>query len=711
MKKFVSTSLFALVFSTCSWSQIPDPVYIPSEYKDTTLNESFSTTANNDSLLTLKNEAKKNKLQPKLYIGFGNFNFIGDISDTRNTGIIGQSGFQIGLTTNINEFIDASLLMEEGIVRVDGINQVNFPTNFKSTINTIGLRFDYNFKNIFENKLLTPYLGIGISYLKFDSKGSYDNTNNEYEVDLLNQWLLNPINTEPYSQNAIDIPLSIGLNLKINDRFNFKVGTTYHYTNTDYIDNILDGNTDKYFVNTAHIIYDLRCFDCEEKYIPEIKDDYIVVDFNALDKEDEDKDGVIDIDDFCIGTPKNVKVDAKGCPIDTDNDNIPDYLDKEANTPKGAVVNSDGIQLTDEMSEAIYLSYLNSASRKDANSYFKDTYPSDKFIKLTKKVVNIEGDTLLVDIYKPRLFQQIYNQQKEFENSITAAKYFDLNSDIIYKLEIGKFAEGIEASEINRLMSIKNLKSTLSNDFTIYYLGEYKDVLKARQKQKQLINSGYMNTMVIEDNQGDLRTITNEEMDEERNRRASKKLEDLPLLENVIFRVQLDVLKEVDLDYYDLDDIIPFPGKNGLFHIVTEGYDTYEEALERRNELYFMSYENSNVIAIKGGQIVDAKDYMDLSQSKEKVNVYGDVIFKVQLGIYSENDKAELLKVNELEGVEKTEISEGINRYTIGTYTSIQGAMLKLNKLTNQGYKGSYIISFYEGKQISIKKAKQLIGF
>ena len=711
MKKFVSTSLFALVFSTCSWSQIPDPVYIPSEYKDTTLNESFSTTANNDSLLSLKNEAKKNKLQPKLYIGFGNFNFIGDISDTRNTGIIGQSGFQIGLTTNINEFIDASLLMEEGIVRVDGINHVNFPTNFKSTINTIGLRFDYNFKNIFENKLLTPYLGIGISYLKFDSKGSYDNTNNEYEVDLLNQWLLDPINTEPYSQNAVDIPLSIGLNLKINDRFNFKVGTTYHYTNTDYIDNILDGNTDKYFVNTAHIIYDLRCFDCEEKYIPEIKDDYFVVDFNALDKEDEDKDGVIDIDDFCIGTPKDVKVDAKGCPIDTDNDNIPDYLDKEANTPKGAVVNSDGIQLTDEMSEAIYLSYLNSASRKDANSYFKDTYPSDKFIKLTKKVVNIEGDTLLVDIYKPRLFQQIYNQQKEFENSITAAKYFDLNSDIIYKLEIGKFADGIEASEINKLMSIKNLKSTLSNDFTIYYLGEYKDVLKARQKQKQLINSGYENTMVIEDNQGDLRTITNEEMDEERNRRASKKLEDLPLLENVIFRVQLDVLKEVDLDYYDLDDIIPFPGKNGLFHIVTEGYDTYEEALERRNELYFMSYENSNVIAIKGGQIVDAKDYMDLSQSKEKVNVYGDVIFKVQLGIYSKNDKAELLKVNELEGVEKTEISEGINRYTIGTYTSIQGAMLKLNKLTNQGYKGSYIISFYKGKQISIKKAKQLIGF
>ncbi len=711
MKKFIATSLLTLIFSLIAWSQIPDPAYIPSEYQDTIATENNSVNvAENGTQVTIK-KVENIKLQPKLHIGFGNFNFKGDISDNRNTGIIGQSGFQIGLSANLSEYINAGLLMEEGVVRVDGINRDDLPTNFMSTINTIGIRFDYNFKNVFKNRLLTPYVGLGLSYLKFDSKGSYDNTKDEYEIDLLSQWLLDPANTEAYSQTGIDIPLSFGLNLKINDRINLKVGTTYHYTNTDNIDNIVDGSSDKYFVNSTHIVYDLHCHICEEKYVPEIMDDYINIDFNALDKEDEDKDGIIDIDDFCIGTPKDVKVDAKGCPIDTDKDNIPDYLDKEPNTPKGAVVNIDGIQLTDEMSEAIFLAYLNSASRKDANSYFEDTYPSDRFIKLTKKVVNIEGDTLLVDIYKPKLFQQIYNQQKEFENAITPAQNFDLNSDIVYKLQIAKFIDGIEASEINRLMSIKNLKSTLENNFTVYYLGEYKDVLKARQKQKQLINSGYMNVIVIEDNQGDLRTITNEEMNDERNRRASKKLEDLPSLEDVVFRVQLDVLKDVDLDYYDLDDIIPFPGKNGLFHIVTEGYDSYEEALERRNELYFMSYENSNVIAIKEGQIVEAKDYMDLSQSNETVDAYGDVIFKVQLGIYSENDVTEVIKLNELEGIEKTEISEGIYRYTIGTYTSIQGAMLKLNKMTKQGHEGSYIIAFYKNEQISIKKARELIGF
>ena len=92
------------------------------------------------------NKQKKSNLQPKLFIGFGNFNFKGDISDNRNTGIIGQSGFQIGLSSNLNEYVDVSLIMEEGVVRVDGINQDDLPSNFMSTINTIGLRLNYNFQ-------------------------------------------------------------------------------------------------------------------------------------------------------------------------------------------------------------------------------------------------------------------------------------------------------------------------------------------------------------------------------------------------------------------------------------------------------------------------------------------------------------------------------------------------------------------------------------
>ncbi len=43
---------------------------------------------------------------------------------------------------------------------------------------------------------------------------------------------------------------------------------------------------------------------------------------------DDDKDGVANLKDKCPNTPKGVKVDAKGCPIDTDGDSVADYQDK-----------------------------------------------------------------------------------------------------------------------------------------------------------------------------------------------------------------------------------------------------------------------------------------------------------------------------------------------------------------------------------------------
>ena len=47
--------------------------------------------------------------------------------------------------------------------------------------------------------------------------------------------------------------------------------------------------------------------------------------------------------------------------------------------------------------------------------------------------------------------------------------------------------------------------------------------------------------------------------------------------------------------------------------------------------------------------------------------------------------------------------------YTV-KFTNIQGAMLKLNSLNQQGHE-VLILAFYNNKQISIKKAKELLGF
>jgi len=53
-------------------------------------------------------------------------------------------------------------------------------------------------------------------------------------------------------------------------------------------------------------------------------------------KRDADRDGILDNLDMCPHTPRNVRVDKFGCPIDTDGDGIPDYLDEGPNTPAAA---------------------------------------------------------------------------------------------------------------------------------------------------------------------------------------------------------------------------------------------------------------------------------------------------------------------------------------------------------------------------------------
>lgn len=53
-------------------------------------------------------------------------------------------------------------------------------------------------------------------------------------------------------------------------------------------------------------------------------------------KRDSDKDGVLDNLDMCPKTPRNVRVDAFGCPVDADSDGVPDYLDECPNTPAEA---------------------------------------------------------------------------------------------------------------------------------------------------------------------------------------------------------------------------------------------------------------------------------------------------------------------------------------------------------------------------------------
>jgi outer membrane protein OmpA-like peptidoglycan-associated protein len=57
---------------------------------------------------------------------------------------------------------------------------------------------------------------------------------------------------------------------------------------------------------------------------------------------DSDGDGVLDEQDHCANTPRGAVVDSQGCPVDSDGDAVPDGIDQCANTPRGAKVDAKG---------------------------------------------------------------------------------------------------------------------------------------------------------------------------------------------------------------------------------------------------------------------------------------------------------------------------------------------------------------------------------
>jgi hypothetical protein len=142
-----------------------------------------------------------------------------------------------------------------------------------------------------------------------------------------------------YARNTFYIPVGIGAKFQMGFRTSLRVGVTYNLCMSDYIDNHKSGGNDSWA--SANVGVNIH-------FGKKPKDAYSNVDFNAVDNSDTDGDGVKDLEDKCLGTPKGIKVDGKGCPDDKDDDGVFDYMDKELTTKKGAKVDGNGVTINEE---------------------------------------------------------------------------------------------------------------------------------------------------------------------------------------------------------------------------------------------------------------------------------------------------------------------------------------------------------------------------
>lgn len=400
--------------------------------------------------------------KPVIGMGRGIFAFYGDVkSNYSGNQFIGRTGTNINVSRKINDFLELNFCLVHG--KLTGNERtLTRNLNFQTEIIQGGLNVSYNFHHLIKKpQRATPFISLGIETFEFNSKGDlYDADGNMYyywsdgsirnideslggeytsiilERDYIYETDLRKMDFDDvgmYTQMAFGIPVGIGVNIDIIDRVSMRLGSTYHYTFNDNIDNISSAGTgirqgnkasDKFLYSYVSFHFDL--FNSSSK--SPFEDSFNDVDFASIYTDDEDKDGVDDWSDECPFTPDGVKIDNKGCPLDSDKDGVPDYLDKEANTTK-QYANSDGVGMTADELAALMCDSV-SLSSEDLSKYFPDMFSGVKGFKTY--YLEIPPKFKLFDTNKDEFISV-----DELINALDA--YFDFKSDFtledIYQLQ------------------------------------------------------------------------------------------------------------------------------------------------------------------------------------------------------------------------------------------------------------------------------------
>jgi len=362
-----------------------------------------------DSLLIREIVVENPVYKPVIGISGGILNFNGDVSNAFPTPLIGNYALQVKVSSFIDDqrnFV-ANFSLLTGALTGNERSSENLDRNlnFRSSIITFGISLEYNFGHfIRRNKpSFMPFISLGFENISFSSKGDlFDGSGLEY-----NYWSDGSIrsisenrkNQEPgtvvyrdwnfetdlreqdfwglgnYSQNAFAIPIDLGLDFYPTDRVKLRFGYSYHFTTTDLIDNVsslgdpVEGDNKNDAYSFSYITLHLDLFS-EPKVITEELMFAELGDFDYTMFEDMDGDGVYDGSDLCPETPMEAMVDTSGCPLDGDKDGIPDYMDEEMDSEEGALVNDQGVTLTEEQLIAL-LALRDAVPREDLDLYFK----------------------------------------------------------------------------------------------------------------------------------------------------------------------------------------------------------------------------------------------------------------------------------------------------------------------------------------------------
>lgn len=531
------------------------------------------------------------EVKPSLGLGVGVFNYFGDVNSIGNhTSLSNQFGYEFHVARKLSDYSDLGFSFLTGTI-IGNERSIERNLNFRTDIYSISVYGSFNFDYFLKwSDVISPYFTIGFESFEYNNKADLVDANGSlyhywndgtirtisqnspfsnqaefmqrdyrYETDLR---AANLDGFGKYPQLAIAIPVGIGVNLNVSDRLSFKVNSTFHYTFTDLIDNvskngsgIREGNkiNDYFTFNSVSLHYDLLSSSSNKA-----SDGFTFPDYFNLDIDDEDGDGVFDGIDLCPYTPPGVYVDEDGCPLDDDQDGVPNYRDKERLTSEELYVNARGVALGNDEIYHQYLQYIDS-----------------------------------VDVPIEVLYRIAEEPEKSGSYRILLGEFSGEISERLAQIFI---AEGDVIGMLNR------------KGKTAYLTRKYANMSAAKERRDQLLEKGFPQATIVVWDKNDYFTLNEWDLlakNDLKNRfkdfyQNKENLEGMYALK--LGEISADAMANDKAKFFEYEDVVVLKSDSGKSDFVIGPFINKVEAKQYLQEVDRQKYPNAEVITVVKGK-------------------------------------------------------------------------------------------------------------
>lgn len=648
-------------------------------------------------------------IKPTFGLGTGMFAFYGDVG--RNSAgyspLVSRIGYELRASVPVTPWLEAGMYALHGRL---GVNERSLDRNlnFDSRITIGGFQFRYNFNQFLRpTRSVEPYITLGFESVEFltktdllDAQGRAYNYWSDgsirdiseyapnaadavviqrdytYETDVRE---LNADGFGKYPERTWALPIGIGARMDLPGGFDFRVGTTMHYTLSDLVDGVTDqstaerqgdGRNDRFLFTSFSVGYAIPL----ERKPRKVRSTPLPIeelDVIALN-EDEDGDGVPDHMDDCPNTPTGAKVSTRGCPLDSDKDGVPDHLDDEPDTAPGAAVDARGRTIGDDAHLKAWLAWKDSA--------------------------NVLTDMATVASMEPPR-----------RASSTPAKR-------IYAVKVGSQVEGISEEQIQKILSIPDVRTVVRGDTTYYVVGSYDNIPEALKREMELWGIGIAGSVLAQEG-GRLIDITEEVEAERRKMIVPTTPEDMTAATTI--RVQLGAFRRplAENIFKNVPDLVTIKGDDGLMRYYTGSFTDVNEAAAHKVKMLVNGFDGAFLVAFRGGKRVSMREAgAGLTGSEDLRTVPSGSInkemirFRVQVGTFAGNVPIEtmgtFIEVGDVEAVPGRDAV----RYFHGRYTSRAAAEQARGELRSLGLNDAFVVGEVNGTIISAEEAQRLLS-